>query len=491
MEPTRSIGIWIRVSTEEQAEGDAPKHHEKRARLYAEAKGWEVAEIYHLEAVSGKSVMEHPEAKRMMRDIRNGRISALIFSKLARLARNTKELLEFADYFKEQEADLVSIAESIDTSTPAGRLFYTMVAAMAQWEREEISSRIAASVPIRAKLGKHIGGEATFGYKWVDNELQIEEKEAPVRRLVYELFLTHKRKKTVAQLLNDMGHRMRSGKPFTDMTIRMLLTNSTAKGVRLANYISNKKGKNKKEVKPESEWILVKCPAIVPASLWDECNRILVEQTRKRATTGRKAVHLLSGYVTCKCGKKMYVFHRDMHYACKACNRKISVSDMDEIYLDHLKEFLLSEVDQSAYLAKTESQIADRQELLKAALEESADLRKKAAEMVKMRVGGEMTKESFMEHHKPLEDRLRQLSDRIPELEAEAAFLQVQSESSETVLHEAKMLYQRWPVMTFEERRDIVERITEEITIDDQDITIKIAYEPSALQNAGKEQTVL
>ena len=57
----RSVGIWIRVSTEDQAKGDGPEHHEKRARLYAESKGWQVKEVYHLEAVSGKSVMNRPE----------------------------------------------------------------------------------------------------------------------------------------------------------------------------------------------------------------------------------------------------------------------------------------------------------------------------------------------------------------------------------------------------------------------------------------------
>ena len=87
----KKVGIWIRVSTEDQARGESPEHHEMRARMYAEVKGWEVAEVYHLEGVSGKAVMKSEEAHRMLRDIREKRIQALIFSKLARLARNTKQ----------------------------------------------------------------------------------------------------------------------------------------------------------------------------------------------------------------------------------------------------------------------------------------------------------------------------------------------------------------------------------------------------------------
>jgi site-specific DNA recombinase len=91
----KNVAIWIRVSTEDQAQGESPEHHLERGKAYAAARDWTVKEVYDLAGVSGKSVKDHPEAQRMLKDIKSGHINGLIFSKLARLARNTKELLEF------------------------------------------------------------------------------------------------------------------------------------------------------------------------------------------------------------------------------------------------------------------------------------------------------------------------------------------------------------------------------------------------------------
>src|SRR5436853_7045164 len=91
----KPVGIWIRVSTEDQANGESPEHHEERARSYADSRGWQVKEVYDLAGQSGKAVMQHPEAKRMMKDVERGHVSGLGVSTLARPSRNRRELEDF------------------------------------------------------------------------------------------------------------------------------------------------------------------------------------------------------------------------------------------------------------------------------------------------------------------------------------------------------------------------------------------------------------
>src|SRR5258708_16424161 len=104
---------------------------------------------------------------------------------------------------------------------------------------------------------KALGGIAPFGYRWQKRTLVVDKDKAPVRKLIYELFLKHRRKKTVAKLLNDLGYRTRSASLFSDTTIDRLLRDTTAKGTR------------------EVDGRTVEVEPIISDAIWERVNNLL------------------------------------------------------------------------------------------------------------------------------------------------------------------------------------------------------------------------
>ncbi len=490
--PVKSCGIWIRVSTEDQAHGESPEHHLARAKAYAASKGWDVKEVYDLagqKGWSGKSVKEHPECRRMLADIERRHITALIFSKLARLARNTRELLDFADTFRAQGADLVSLQESVDTSTPAGRLFYTVIAAMAQWEREEIADRVNASLSVRAKLGKPLGGPAPYGYEWKDRKLVVNPTEAPIRRRAYELFRENHRKGLVAKLLNESGYRTRGGFKWSNITVGRVIQCPSAKGIYHLNK-SHKLGSWHHELKPEHEWGTFQVEPIVSAELWAICNQILEEQTKANRRPGRKPVQLFAGLAFCACGQKMYVKSNSPKYVCQRCLNKIPIVDLEAIIHEELKVFFMSPERVASKLAEADQSLADKTELLENHRREVTKVREEMSRMHRLYLDGNITGQGFGEFYKPAEERLNQLLSELPVLEAEVDRLKVDNLSVEEVVAEAERLYRQWPTLVPDDKRKIVESIIERITIGNGEIDIKFSYLPTSEEMVNSEQAL-
>jgi site-specific DNA recombinase len=477
---SKRVGIWIRVSTEDQAAGDSPEHHRIRAEHYCAAKGWKIVELYNLAGVSGKAVSEHSETKRMLADVKRGHIQALVFSKLARLTRNARELMDFSEFFRQHNTDLVSLQENIDTSTPAGRLFYNMVAVFAQWEREEIADRVKSSVAIRAKLGKPLNGKAPFGYTWKDKKLVVHPEEAPIRRLLYELFSEHKRKKSVARILNERGYRTRSGANWSDTTVNWLIADPTAKGLHRSNYTRKSADGRECLIKPESEHIYMPCEPLVSEELWNYCNSLLEKRRTERKAPAKKSVHLFVGYTVCACGAKMYVPSHTPKYICSGCKKnRIPCDDLEEIFIEELKGYLVNPETIRQYVASADEALAEKEELFAVTKHEIERQQFECNQVLKLYKEDAISIEQFKTIFQPADQKRQELEAELPRVQAEIDALKVDTLNEEHLLTEAQNLYERWPTMDREQKRQTVELVTRKITVGQGDIQFDLVRLPS------------
>ncbi len=306
----------------------------------------------------------------------------------------------------------------------------------------------------------------------------LNPAESPVRKLAYEFFLKHRRKKRVARLLNEAGYRTRKGAKFTGLSIERLLQDPTAKGVHRANYTTRVNEKKWTE-KPQEDWVLNRVEPIISEELWEQCNEILDEQQKSHKPASRKAIHLFTGFAYCHCGNIMYVPSNAPKYICYKCRNKISMTDLEEIFHHQLKSFLFSPKEISKYLEETDNVIKEKQELLTSLTEEKVKTQKEMDKTYKLYIDDQISKAGFGKRYKPMEERYKQIDEQIPLLEGQIDYLKSQHLSKDEVLHEARDLHSRWPKLEREEKRQIIETITEKIIVGQKDITINLCYLPS------------
>ncbi len=476
----KSVGIWLRVSTEDQVKGESLSVHEARARSYADSKGWTIAEVYRLEAVSGKKVYDHPEARRMLADIKRGHVTGLIFSKLARLSRNNRELLDFAEVFQSHNADLISLAENIDTSSPAGRMFFNMLAAMANWEREEIVARVRASVPIRAAMGRPMGGQAQYGYKWEDKKFVIVPEEATVRKLMYELFLELRRFRTVARVLNERGYRTRTGKLWAGSSIERLMRDPTAKGVKRYNYTTQIEEGRAWVAKPESEWVHHPCEPIVSVELWNSVNDMLTEKRLTGVRQSRTAKTLFGGLCHCQCGGKMYVPSNMKKYVCESrgCRRKIPIDTLEAIFQSELDTFAFAPETLDENKRRMSDALQATSDLIEGHEQNITRLDSQIDSLLVLHQSGAIDQDGFAKRYKPLGDRNRELSAELPRLIEKHQKLSTNLNRQADVVAETQDIAHRYPAMSFGEQRRLVETVVERVTVGVDEVEFGYLFDP-------------
>lgn len=147
--------LYVRTSTSYQDTG--AEAQELKLKQYCDLKGISEVRLYIDKDQSGRKT-SRPKLNKLIKDIKSGEISSVVTYSMSRLGRSTKHLLELSDMFQDHGVQFVSLSESIDTSTPAGRLFYAMIGAFSQFEAEVISERVKAGLANAKAKGKKCGG---------------------------------------------------------------------------------------------------------------------------------------------------------------------------------------------------------------------------------------------------------------------------------------------------------------------------------------------
>lgn len=148
------VAIYARVSTTNH--GQDVTLQTRELREYCERRGWTVAGEYIDVGISGAKE-KRPELDRLMTDAHRGRFDVVSVWRFDRFARSVSHLLRALDTFKAQGIDFVSFSEQMDTSTPAGKMVFTVLGAVAELERSLIVERVKAGLRNARAKGKRLG----------------------------------------------------------------------------------------------------------------------------------------------------------------------------------------------------------------------------------------------------------------------------------------------------------------------------------------------
>jgi DNA invertase Pin-like site-specific DNA recombinase len=147
----RRIAIYARVSTQDQD----PQMQLRELRAYAKARAFTVAYEF-IDHVSGATSVR-PELSKLWQTARGRKIDTVLVWKFDRFARSTKHLIDALEEFRHLGVDFISITEQIDTGSPMGKAMFTVISAIAEFERSLIQERVRAGIARARAQGKQLG----------------------------------------------------------------------------------------------------------------------------------------------------------------------------------------------------------------------------------------------------------------------------------------------------------------------------------------------
>lgn len=335
---------YSRVSSEEQAQhGISVDAQRTILEGYAAMTSSEIR-IYEDAGYSGKNT-NRPALQQLLAACRSGSVSAVVVWKLDRLSRSLRDTLTIIeDVFQPRGITLVSVTESIDTSTPSGRMMLNLLASFAQLEREQDSDRVVMAHKHLARDCKYLGGHVPLGYRIdADKHYQLDPATAQVVRKVFELYLARSGYGPILEYLNaqDLGGSRKTTYKKSDLNY--LLNNEIYAGTFVRRMGADPRHR---VTAPETIRIPGGVPAIITPQEWDKVCTLRNQSRRSAAIYTARQIYPLAGLVFCaSCGSLMRLNYggkdRDgtvqRYYTCRqSCIRPARLEQIQQAVFDLL-----------------------------------------------------------------------------------------------------------------------------------------------------------
>ena len=392
----------------------------------------------------------------MVSDIQDQKISHVIVYKLDRLSRSQKDTLYLIeDVFNPNDVDFISMNESMDTSTPMGKLMLGILSAFAQLERENIRLRTRMGMLERVKNGYWMGGgRVPFGYDYDSQQgILVPNKDAIKVKQIYELYLKGYAPQPIANIL---------GLKYDRLVIQILKRKSNYGVIEYNGNIYQ--GKHK---------------PIISKETYD----LTMQEMKRRSEkyTGQSS-HLLTGLLYCgKCGAKMRYQkwgnngNKLVCYSQQTSKKYLIKNpdcDQEKIWAEDVEEAVIQTLFSLKEKEKQNQTFVETTSLLETLQKQKEEYETQLKRLYNLyAIDGDNTLLKTIKEHK---NKLKDITNKCDEAQEEQDLLKSRCQQYDHVMIES--LQDKWEYMTLQERQNIVRILVDKVIITNRKVEIRLNF---------------
>ena len=408
---------------------------------------WTYVAGYIDEGISATSVAKRENFLRMIEDAKAGLFDFILTKEISRFSRNTLDSIQYTKELLQCGVGVFFESDNINTLMPDSELRLTIMSSIAQDEVRKISERVKFGFQRAIEKGVVLGNSKIWGYRKQEGKLVIDEEEAEMIRLIFDLYANQlKGVRTIAAYLTDHGYQNNLGHGFSYSTVIGILRNPKYKGY----YCGGKSHKydyklnDRKHLSPE-EWVMYKdeetVPPIVSEELWNKANTLLHRRSLAQSSEDKSCYQNKYPYTgKIICSQHRLPYYRQLYryksgskevWQCKEYARKgkagctspiIYTTELDDIVGQSLEYLSLHRDDITQALlqvyssAGSESKIKENVAKCRSSME---SIRQRKDKLLDLSIERRITDDEFSLRNERFNEELDKLKARLKELEQE------------------------------------------------------------------------